>query len=213
MLVPTSPPEPASSWWNVRLTAGLVFVGAVQILAMILQAYLINKTLLATKQAANAATESANTGRLALETVSRPFLQVGEFELVFGERGHNSTVQYTIKNSGNTPAFILNSFALFGIFEGLPEGLDDVNQGPMELVLAPAQSFTNASQLLISEENLVRVRVGQANVVIRGIVKYRDAFGNVHVQGFGRRWDSASSKFMVINDSGYNFERRFPTQC
>jgi hypothetical protein len=93
----------SSDWWLVWFTGGLIIVGACQLIAMLVQAYWMRRTVAVAKTSADAATATVNAMReTAISQLRAYVFPVRASGL---EKNGKYYVKVVVKNSGQTPAY------------------------------------------------------------------------------------------------------------
>jgi hypothetical protein len=168
-------------WWIVYLTGALVFVGVCQIIAMLVQARWMRKTVAVAKESADAATATVKTMQETAERQLRAYVLPME-----GRRFQDKTypgqfsVQVIIENTGQTPAFDCTSCLGVGVFDfPKPDNLPEVTaeMGKSRFFLAPGGK-TELGGLLrhLAPEEILAIQDQTRGIYATGAITYTDAF-------------------------------------
>lgn len=230
--------EPEPWWrsivqWTIRDASGfftlcLVGIGLGQAYLFWWQLHLIREGLTDTQEAADAAKESANVARLALEAAETPYLiaivEAYKPEIVdytdtrypsatFQSQSSdpNALVSYTLKNCGRSPAILLEVY----------QGLIASAQMPATISFPPPQtnSFINEILEAGSSSKPRRFRNGSVRenwtpadqtraAWLVGQTRYADVFGNQFISGFCSYRNPYSGRWVMLGGPAYNFRRK-----
>jgi hypothetical protein len=177
-----NPSYATSPNWIIWLTAALVFVGVMQFFAMGLQAYYMCRALTITKEAADAATQSAKVAAQALHLSERAYMAIVHSDVVPDGTSHEAPwhITLTIMNVGHTLATKLEiSLDYLSVFH-LPESPSFTHSTELEPLPPTGQR--------VFKGPLVAMPVSTGTVLwIYGKITYEDVFGHSHNKGFCMR--------------------------
>jgi len=177
--------------WLVWFTGALVLVGACQLIAMLVQAKWMRRTVGVAQDSADAANATVKTMQDTAERELRAYVLA-----TTGQRHRDATrkdassVKIVIKNFGATPAYELTNWMGVDIFRwplptdlGTPENTD---RNRSMSILGPGDTSELGGPLntLLTAEQEAQIRRGEYAMVLWGEIKYRDAFNIRRVTRF-----------------------------
>lgn len=201
------PSQPSAPDWIGRFTGALVFIAVAQLLVYALQARLMAKGLAITKQSADAATSSAKTARDALVLGERAYIGLGKFECRLNI-GKYPRIEYTIKNTGKTPAKILNCEHGFMIGNALPEVPhypDESDSAPSDIGADQTMTIIPDISTVTSKEEADKLLAKTVTVFFWARISYEDIFGDAHLLAFANQLDHSTGIFNVHRSKQYNY--------
>ncbi len=199
-------------WWVAKFTGGLVAIGVAQALLFLWQLVLIRKGLADTKEAADAAKESADAATIALSVFERPWIFVTVEDWIT-QRGplNQWSVTFKIKNHGRGPATI-ETCHIGTVVEdsagspGLP-----ILEDQIHTVLGPGEHIEDASLAIpdgISVTPISNRRgtiEGSDDVFFRAQLEYRDVRGGCHGTEACWRFDRGLHRWVKLANPDYNW--------
>jgi hypothetical protein len=187
--------EKWASEWNIKLTAGLVFVGLLQALAIIYTAFVTNKSATAAQASANAVVSQlrAYIGMRVKQGIPPTFnAEIGPYGA------------FEVKNTGQTPAFDMIYWIRGGIGPAnhhgpLPDS-DEDDVAPQPMTLAPGSSVDIASTGPVPDANVVAAfEQGLMAAYIWGEIEYTDAFKNRRFHNFRYKFTAADIAGPIVH--------------
>jgi len=211
--------------WTVKLgkaTVALVVVGALQLVLVGFQLYLMFVGSKDTRIAAEAARTSANVAEKALYDLERPFVVVdipspGLGTYAGGAEGLNllrETMVLAVNNYGRTPATLTELFFKpevtdFGsdVMALHPEAMRGVTlpSGVLAVAGKPFEESFDFKNWEMSFSN--GIANNQKWVWVRGFVRYKDVFNKQFVSGFALVFDPFKREFVRKGGDLYNYTR------
>lgn len=160
-------------------------MGALQFIALIVQAVIFHRTLEENRRlieassiSANAAKQSADTATLALHLTERADVAIGSVQ---GSTGpvftHETITNVIMKNCGRTRANGVTIVAWFGSPDARPSDAIGLDCVPMVLV-PQATAHVPIGPWGLAAENLSAVNGGGMALTVE--IEYRDVFNNTH---------------------------------
>lgn len=175
-----------ADWWMVRLTAGAVFVAAIQGGLFLWQLTLMRRTAEDTRRAAVAAERSVETMARSARTQLRAYLCAQGATMKFPEPGKPS-VTVVVKNSGATPALNVQHWihqwvARYPLDDVLPEPPEDFVMSCDVLATNAWHTHTNTHPGMIMKPGyLHEIGTSEGTIYVYGEIRYDDVFGDPHV--------------------------------
>jgi hypothetical protein len=198
-----------SDWWLIKITAVLALIGALQLVVFGLQARRLRQTVEATKKAAKAAEDAAES----LPCIERAyvFVEVEAEERRFAVMSRNDkqmVITVRFSNYGRTPA-IVNKISMYApcvITD--PDEPDDTptRVAPETVIIVSGEPFIDDLTITIPEDEWQKVERAKMRLLCLGRIKYEDVLGRGHETGFCWQWvHDTPTGFLVTDNKKLNY--------
>lgn len=180
------------------LLIGFGFIGALLVAVLLVQVYVLQRSL----------------GQARVDAIARarPRLLVRHVELEIFEIGRLAKVKWIIENTGNSLATVIEAHATLrvarrGTLPGIPE-YDDRNHAVGGVLVEPGRAVPfvqfSRDEIAANEYDSVHRR-GDAIVFFYGYMMYVDEMETRRRVGYCRRFEAGSGRFSVVDDPNYEF--------
>lgn len=168
---------------TIRLGIAAIVVALLQFIAIGVQAWFLWRTVKVSETAAKVAQESAD----AVVSQLRAYIFAEHVKLI--EFDSNPLVQIIFKNSGQSPAFDLDIWAIVSAavypLEIKPERPDGIAQASRGSIGPGAQfHIAQRAQPPLTNDDHINIVAGKAAIYIAGGITYKDAFKNNRFTNF-----------------------------
>src|SRR5579863_344111 len=191
-----------------RYTRGLVWVGAVQIIALFVQAIFLRLALRDTRQSF----VLSRPPRLIVRNVVVRQPSTMTFAAYGNDtKGESITGQFYVANVGGTRGTIREVYSMVG---GGPLPMERpyeaLNGQSVNIPLLPGQSVpiplpTNGGEIVKLEGGSTAPIPAGGNAYVMGWVEHIDDMGNRRRTAFCRQWSTITRRFSAISDADYEY--------
>ena len=197
-------------WLSVIIQGAAVFVGTVVCIIYWGQLKAMKESVLESSKAAKAARDSADIAKQTLIISQRAYIHIGNWKQTNFEVGGAAEIAFTVRNSGHTPARLVESSFTRVISESLPPipvyGPTVFNEGG--LVLGPGAAFEKNSTVSdgLTKVQFDDISAGRRKLWYFGYTTYRDVFEDTPLRTlcYCVVFDLATKTFMADSTPSYN---------
>jgi hypothetical protein len=193
-----------SDWWLVKLTGALAIIGALQLFVFGYQAIQLKRTVIATKEAADAL-PNIERAYVFVDPELEPWDPVTDPS--YGVYNSRYSVKFSIQNHGKTPAVIKLIDARLKVLSEAPDNSLGMASLLPDKVLRAGESFIpdlSPRNCEVDRDTAVELQNNRAQIWFYGSIWYDDMFGKEHITRF--RWclSEIFDTFIPRGDAPYN---------
>jgi hypothetical protein len=165
---------------------------------------------LATARTADLTNEALRLGRDEFNATHRPRLVIRSIRLAIFEIGRPVAIEFTIVNTGDADAILLESNATIAIGPGLPDlPIYDGDRLFLLRSVFPSGRINPVTKIrdipLMPNEYDAVYPKGYSSIYLFGFIRYEHGAGNIRTFAFCRRFERMERRFKVVDDPNYEY--------